>query len=112
MIGSKQSNKEERSSTNLCGDPQGFAQKNQTSPQITLMTLIYTDQKSSTGTFEFVKMRVIRVPSSEICFFGKSRTTARSAKMQWFSIKLCKILRCSKGMLTLVRLEIHLSVRN
>src|SRR6478609_2657310 len=41
MVGSKQSNKEERSSTNLCGE---FVQKNKTSPLITLMSLIYTDK--------------------------------------------------------------------
>jgi hypothetical protein len=28
----------------------GFAQKNQTLPQMTLITLIYTDQKGSIGT--------------------------------------------------------------
>jgi hypothetical protein len=43
------------------GRQHGFAQKPQTSPQITLIALIYTDQKSSNKTALNLQIRVIRV---------------------------------------------------
>ena len=51
--------------------------KTQTSP---LITLIYTDQKSSIRVIGICKMRVIRVPSLVRCaFWGKALNCARIA---------------------------------
>jgi hypothetical protein len=71
--------------------------RNQPLPRMTLITLIYTDQKSSVKTiFKFVNLSVCKSVSSvfirgEICFFVQGRVEHSEPSVERFVVQVATI---------------------